>query len=321
MKHRMAVIQNLFAFGFLFWLALAVNAAQNSAIRVTLGEPSSGGIYAGISNLRGWAIAPYGIDKVELYIDGVYMYDIPYGGARKDIGNAFPGYPDADYSGFSMAFNYKNLTPGLHTFTARAIDMNGDYNDSTATFSALRFNSTFIADTKSVDVSQISAFEALDNNRFKLSGIEVEGSKWNLVIGWNRASQGFEIEQISPIDNALATFSVVGNWSGSYTVSGAGESCTYNLSLTLYRNGTGNVYSSLVSDNSPSLNCVSSTGDLTWTFDGSHLPVYVTNSSAFIIGGNSFNFSVDIQTDAVKLVDSSNWYGVKITRRATLYRK
>lgn len=98
-----------------------------------------------------------------------------------------------------MAFNYKNLTPGLHAITARAIDLNGDYNDSTATFSALRFNSTFIADTTSVDVSEISAFEALDNNRFKLSGIEVEGSKWNLVIGWNRATQGFEIEQISPL--------------------------------------------------------------------------------------------------------------------------
>ena len=51
MEHRKAVIQNIFFFGFLFWLAFAANAAKNSAIRVTLEEPSGDGVYAGISNL------------------------------------------------------------------------------------------------------------------------------------------------------------------------------------------------------------------------------------------------------------------------------
>ena len=38
---------------------------------LTLEEPQEGGTYTGISNLRGWAIAESGIDKIELDIDGV----------------------------------------------------------------------------------------------------------------------------------------------------------------------------------------------------------------------------------------------------------
>ena len=44
---------------------------------LTLEEPKEGGTYTGVSNLRGWAVAESGIDKIELDIDGVYAFDIP----------------------------------------------------------------------------------------------------------------------------------------------------------------------------------------------------------------------------------------------------
>jgi len=80
---------------------------------LTLEEPQEGGTYTGISNLRGWAIAESGIDKIELDIDGVYAFDIPMGGSRGDVESAYPDFPNAAQSGFSMAFNYKALAAGV----------------------------------------------------------------------------------------------------------------------------------------------------------------------------------------------------------------
>ena len=50
--------------------AVCVPTLADSMV-LTLEEPQEGGTYTGISNLRGWAIAESGIDKIELDIDGV----------------------------------------------------------------------------------------------------------------------------------------------------------------------------------------------------------------------------------------------------------
>jgi N-acetylmuramoyl-L-alanine amidase len=79
---------------------------------LTLEEPQEGGTYTGISNLRGWAIAESGIDKIELDIDGVYAFDIPMGGSRGDVASAYPDFPNASQSGFSMALITKPCPRG-----------------------------------------------------------------------------------------------------------------------------------------------------------------------------------------------------------------
>ena len=93
--------------------SVSVPALADSMV-LTLEEPQAGGTYTGVSNLRGWAVAESGIDKIELDIDGVYAYDIPMGGSRGDVGSAYPDFPNASQSGFSMAFNYKALAAGSH---------------------------------------------------------------------------------------------------------------------------------------------------------------------------------------------------------------
>jgi len=71
--------------------SVSVPALADSIV-LTLEEPQEGGTYTGISNLRGWAIAESGIDKIELDIDGVYAYDIQMGGNRGDVGSAYPDF-------------------------------------------------------------------------------------------------------------------------------------------------------------------------------------------------------------------------------------
>ena len=127
-------------------LALFLPSPFSETVIVNLEEPNADGIYAGIANLRGWAIAESGIAAVEIDVDGSYAFNVPMGGARGDVANAYPDFPDADKSGFSMAYNYKGLAPGEYMFTARAISNNGGIATHSATFNVDRFLSSYIGD-------------------------------------------------------------------------------------------------------------------------------------------------------------------------------
>ena len=203
----------------LFLFCGAVNAAQTDSILVLLEEPEDNVSYASISNLRGWAVAPSGIDRIELFVDDKYADTIPYGGSRGDVGNAYSSYPNAGKSGFSMAYNYKGLSAGEHTIMVRAYDNNGDYNDSASTFTVKKFNSAYIADDSGISIANVTSFDAMDNKTFKLEGVEAEGDTWSVVLGWNRATQGFEIQEITRTqtgsggDTSCPDFS--GNWRGT----------------------------------------------------------------------------------------------------------
>ena len=176
-------------------LMISVNAfaGVDTAIRVELEEPAKGGTYTGISNMRGWSVAPSGIASVEVYINGSFLSEIPMGGARGDVGNAFPDYPDSNSSGFSGAFNYKNLQPGEHTVTVRAYDYSGNYNEATNVFYTKRFVTPFIGDRTDVDLGSTQTVSLVDAQTFVLGGPTVEGIQWDILLSWDTATQGFEI--------------------------------------------------------------------------------------------------------------------------------
>ena len=47
-------------------------ADRNKDIKVTIEEPAVGQSYSGIANLRGWAVAPEGLNIfLDVYIDGI----------------------------------------------------------------------------------------------------------------------------------------------------------------------------------------------------------------------------------------------------------
>jgi hypothetical protein len=91
-------------------IALPTPASADDVLRIMLEEPVAGEIHGGVGNLRGWAVATAGIDKIEIMIDGVYAFDAPYGGARGGVGAAFPEVTNASESGFSLAYAYSNET-------------------------------------------------------------------------------------------------------------------------------------------------------------------------------------------------------------------
>ncbi len=159
---------------------------------IVLEEPVDGQVVGGIGNLRGFAFFQVGVAKVEIYIDGEYAFDAPYGGSRTDVGDAFPDYEEAGTSGFSLAFGYSNLTPGEHTVIARAIDVGGDpFGESQSTFTVVAFKETFIYSNQPVDgtMSEIT----MSGDEIDITQIQVGDNVYDLKLKWRTAEQGFEI--------------------------------------------------------------------------------------------------------------------------------
>ncbi len=166
----------------------------DAPIILTLEEPAALFTSNGIANLRGWVVGLAAISKIELFIDGQYVTDVPSGGSRGDVGNAFPQYPNADKSGFSMAFAYSELTAGSHTALVRAHDINGLTQDSSALFNTARFDNAFISDLNAVTLN--SATVQINNEQILISSFVADGKSYTLRLQWQTATQQFEIQEI-----------------------------------------------------------------------------------------------------------------------------
>ena len=169
-------------------------AAADSTLRVVLEEPVAGETHGGVGNLRGWAVATEGIEKVEIWIDGAYAFDAPYGGARGDVGAAFPDVNDSDRSGFSLAYAYSTLTAGAHTISAVALDGAGESRESLANFDVVKFEEDFISDPNAVNLGGATCSASADE--FLLTDALVSGTLYDIVLKWRTAEQGFEIVEI-----------------------------------------------------------------------------------------------------------------------------
>lgn len=219
----------------LFLFSSLCFAGLNEDIKINIEEPVGGGVYSGISNLRGWAIAPEGINRflLSVYVDGEFaFYMVPYG-QRTDVGNAYPDYLGSETGGFSMAFNYKDLTPGEHEIRVLAFDDNEDYNEAVTTFTTERFVGSFISDDSEVDISTSETWSIVDNQTYLITGPTIEGEQWDFELKWDKASQGFKIQRIalSGSDNSSDSSGGgdgTGGNSGSETASCADLSGTWS---------------------------------------------------------------------------------------------
>ena len=200
-----------------------VHAARDARITISLEEPVQGDRYSGISNLRGWAVSPVGVGDYyfNIYIDGEFQFYMPVGGNRSDVASAYPNYPNSDMSGFSMAFNYKDLSPGEHTVTVRAYDNNSNFNEVSATFISERFVSEFISEDARVDLSTVESVSLSNKQSLLLRGAKIEGKRWDFTLRWDKASQSFKTWGIT--DSAAAGSFFAGSESGSNNTSSGGS--------------------------------------------------------------------------------------------------
>ena len=174
---------------------LAAQVLAESVV-VNLEEPRGASLYTGISNLRGWAVAESGIAAIEIDIDGIYAFDVPMGGARGDVADAYPDFPNSNASGFSMAFNYKDLVAGDHVVMVRAISNDGNLATRSATITVSRFVSNYIQNADQVDTGTVTDV-VTSGQSIQLNDLSVEGQKWDVTLSFDTATQGFAMTQIT----------------------------------------------------------------------------------------------------------------------------
>lgn len=213
--------------------SLAIHSAHAGDILWDLEEPAEGGNYSGISNVRGWAVSSAGIDRAELYIDGTYKGTIPTGGLRGDIATAYASYPDADKAGFSAIRNYSLLDPATsHTLMVKVIDNDGDSKEITRTINTARFgDSVYIDDSGkvSLDGATISG----SGSTISITGMSVDGAKYDIDLNWDRGAQGMGF-------SAIAAASTSGGGDSG------GDSC---VNVPFPSNGTQVTWESTVTNN------------------------------------------------------------------------
>jgi hypothetical protein len=116
---------------------------------------------SGIKPIYGWALDGQAVSTVELYVDGVYICDIPYGGIRADIKEAYPDYPEGDRSGFALIWNYSVLSPGEHTVLVKVHNTKGETLDFHAPVTIAKFHGDLVTTlTPDANVSQEIAVTA-----------------------------------------------------------------------------------------------------------------------------------------------------------------
>jgi hypothetical protein len=140
-----------------------------SPIILNFESPESGQAVAGLSVIRGWAFdsaVANNIQRVDLFVDGVLVGEIPCCSPRGDVRAAFPQFPAAstENSGWGTVVNWGVLPPGSHTVQIKIFNSGGEVSPS---------------DTRTVTVVNPGAAFA---DIFSLSGASVKVMDQDLVL-------------------------------------------------------------------------------------------------------------------------------------------
>ena len=169
-----------------------------SDLEIAVDQPIRDAVHSGLGMVRGWAVSSEPIERVEVYIDGTYRFDIPHGDKRNELTKRFPDNDRAVESGFSTAFNFNQLGAGDHDITVRAIDRFGSVVEKSFTFGVTTFDKSFI---KASDVFELgwATMSGLSDS-FIIRSALVDGAYYDISMQWQPRTQSFEIVGIRKLN-------------------------------------------------------------------------------------------------------------------------
>jgi hypothetical protein len=168
---------------------------------VMLEEPVKDGVASSITNVRGWAVANTGVAKIELFVNGQYVGEIPYGGQRRDVESAFPAVPDSVNSGFGQTYNYNLLGAGRHTFTVRAYTNDGYVAEDTTEFLVAALPEPFYPESAKPGFSDATVSIDSVSGKISVKGVSVDsGEVVDIELLWTTPTQGFSIINVEAAD-------------------------------------------------------------------------------------------------------------------------
>lgn len=185
---------------FLAFGVLAVSPPVRAETVLFVETPAANAEMSGIALISGWAVSDVGIESVRVYFDGIDLGDVPYGGLRGDVANAFPEIPDARHSGWGMKFNYSSPDPGEHEIRVVATDTDGIETEVVRTFQTTGFHLGFIREDGGPDISN-ATIRITDEGRIRIEGALLDGESVDFDLLWNRSAQQYRIIDIAYPDS------------------------------------------------------------------------------------------------------------------------
>ena len=176
---------------------LSVPPTTDPFLAVRLEEPVDGDVLSGTGNLRGFAVAAEGIDRVEIWMNGEYKFDAPYGGTRDDVAASpdYEGIEGADLSGYSLAWSYTLFDIGMNTIEAIAYDNAGNSKTATSVFEVVKFHKDWIPDPDTVQLDQGGSC-LLEGNEITILDALIEEQPYDITLKWKTGSQSLQINDI-----------------------------------------------------------------------------------------------------------------------------
>lgn len=175
------------------------SGVSNPPMRLSVEDPFSGSIKAGVRNLRGYLVALNPPTSLSLFVDGVPYGELEHHGPRPDVGNAFPQYPNSDESGFNIVLNYgDNIGPGSHTIQLVAEDSNGGVVEAFVPFTVDSFNTPFVFDDGLVSLSGATITHDSDDT-ITIQNLLHDGRRYRVRLKWTRQTQNYEAIEITPL--------------------------------------------------------------------------------------------------------------------------
>ena len=176
---------------------LSAPPTSDPFLEVRLEEPANGDVLSGVGNLRGFAVASEGIDRVEIWMNGEYKFDAPYGGSRDDVAASpdYSGIEGANFSGYSLAWSYNLFDEGMNTIEAIAYDNSGNSTTATSVFETVKFHKDWIPDPDTVQLDQGGSC-LLQGNEITILDALIEAQPYDITLKWKTGSQNLQINEI-----------------------------------------------------------------------------------------------------------------------------
>jgi GT2 family glycosyltransferase len=105
--------------------------SESSGIELNCDEPIAGQQCGGAMGVRGWAVAPDGIEKIEISLDGTKLAQALYGQLRPDVARDNVSCKDSQNSGFLYIWDSTTVSEGAHQLTISAYSRAGGRREMT----------------------------------------------------------------------------------------------------------------------------------------------------------------------------------------------
>jgi len=164
-------------------------------VQMRLDEPVNGGSHSGVGMIRGWVVSEEPVDRIEVYLDGEYAFDIPYGDPRPDIAAKFPDNENSALSGFSVPYRFSALSRGEHDILVVAVDRFGNRSERSAAFNVARFDRGYVGAANPPRLEW--TYASTGSESIYLRRVWVGDASYDVELKWQPRSQKFEIIEIS----------------------------------------------------------------------------------------------------------------------------